>query len=373
MSDEQALATAAAEPEATMEELLHELIAELDALLARLQALAPEYIPPPYSPRRVLAFFEEKLSQCAPEFQSDILEQLRGFLSSDLFNPEMWKGIWYLVNYTIQMQADMVKRRFTGEYETDEWGLDWEWYETLVPFFTFLYTTYWRTETTGLENIPLEGRALLVSNHSGQLPWDGAMIGAAVWNDHPAQRLTRCLYAPWFATVPVLAAVFLKMGHAVATVTNGTRLLEQDELVAVFPESTNGMGKLYKERYQLAQFGRGGFVKMALSTGAPIIPVSIVGAEEIYIALAQSPTLARLAGLPYFTFTPTFPWLGPLGLIPLPTKWFIDFGEPIPTDGYGADAAFDVLTIAQLKERVRDTVQDMVTIRLAQRRSVFRG
>jgi 1-acyl-sn-glycerol-3-phosphate acyltransferase len=271
------------------------------------------------------------------------------------------------------MQADIVRRRFTGEYHTDEWGMDWEFYETLVPLLSFMHNAYWRVDNTGLDNIPDDGRALLVSNHSGQLPWDGTMIGAAVWNEHDAQRLVRCLYGPWMATLPVFSTVFTKMGHTVATVANGARLLEQDELVAVFPEGTQGLGKLYKDRYQLARFGRGGFVKMALSTGSPIIPVAVVGAEETYIAIAQSHSLARLTGLPYFTITPTFPWFGPLGLIPLPTKWTIDFGEPIPTDQYGPDAALDLLLIADLRERVRNTVQDMIDTRLAERHSVLRG
>ena len=365
--------TTATEPDVSPEELLQELTAQLNALAVRLQALTPQYAPPAYSPRRLLAFVEEKLSRCTLELRLGFLDQLRGFLSSDLFNIETWKGVWYLLNYTVEMQADMVKRRFTGEYETDEWGMDWELYESLVPVLTFLHNVYWRVESTGLDNVPHEGRTLLVSNHSGQLPWDGAMIGAAVWNEHPSQRLVRALYGPWMATLPILSVMFAKMGHAVATVANGTRLLEQDELVAVFPEGTRGMGKLYKERYRLAQFGRGGFVKMALSTSAPIIPVAVVGAEEIYITLAQSHGLAKLTGLPYFSITPTFPWLGPLGLIPLPTKWTIDFGKPILTDGYGPDAALDLLLMAELRDRVRDTAQEMVNIRLGQRRSVFRG
>lgn len=373
MSNKETTQTAATGLDVPVEQQLQELIAELNALVQRLQSLSPDYAPPAYSPRRLLAVVEEQLSRCKPELRLGVLDQLRGLLGSDLFDPETWKGFWYLLNYTVKMQADIVKRRFTGEYETDEWGLDMEFYESVIPVFTFLYTAYWRVETTGIENIPHEGRTLLVSNHSGQLPWDGAMIGAAVWNEHPSQRFVRCLYAPWFAALPFLSAVFMKMGHAVATVENGRRLLENEELVTVFPEGSRGMGKLYRERYRLAHFGRGGFPKMALHTQAPIIPVAVVGAEETYISLANSPTLARLTGLPYFPITPTFPWLGPLGLVPLPTKWYIDFGEPIPTDGYGPDAAYDLMLISQLRDRVRDTIQEMIEVRLAQRRSVFLG
>jgi 1-acyl-sn-glycerol-3-phosphate acyltransferase len=150
-------------------------------------------------------------------------------------------------------------------------------------------------------------------------------------------------------------------------------LLEQDELVAVYPEGYKGVSKLYKDRYHLARFGRGGFVKMALSTQAPIIPISVVGAEETYVALRKSPLLAKLTGLPWVPITPTLPWLGLLGLIPLPTKWYIDFGEPVPLDAYGADAADNVVLISQLTDHIRNIVQEMVHTRLAQRRSIFLG
>ena len=152
---------------------------------------------------------------------------------------------------------------------------------------------------------------------------------------------------------------------------NGIRLLEQDELVAVYPEGHKGVSKLFKDRYKLARFGRGGFIKMALNTQATIIPVSVVGAEETYISLAKSPFLARITGLPYFPISPTFPWLGPLGLVPLPTKWYIDFGEPIPMDGYGPEAATNLVLVSQLTDKVRKVVQEMINARLNQRRSIF--
>jgi 1-acyl-sn-glycerol-3-phosphate acyltransferase len=366
-------AEARGELETDVQEQLQGLVAELDALSKRLKTLTPNHSVPAYSPRRLREIIEESLGRSNPELRIGALEWLQDTVGGDLFDLETWEGFWYLLTYSAKLQADIVKRRFTGEYETDAWGLDWEFYESLVPLLTFLHTAYWRVETLGMENIPHEGRALLVSNHSGQLPWDGAMIGAAVWNEHPSQRLVRCLYGPWFATIPFLSAILVKMGHTVGTVENGTRLLQQDALVATFPEGSAGAGKLFRERYQLAQFGRGGFVKMALATQAPIIPVSVVGAEETYITLAQSPSLARLVRAPHFPITPTFPWLGPIGLLPLPTKWYIDIGEPIPTDEYGPDAATNLMLISELKDQVRDTVQEMIHLRLAQRRSVFFG
>jgi 1-acyl-sn-glycerol-3-phosphate acyltransferase len=281
--------------------------------------------------------------------------------------------MWYMLNYTLQYNAGLVKRRLTGEYDTDEWGLDWEFLDVVRPFFTFLYRAYWRVQTTGIDNIPIEGRTLLAANHSGQLPWDSTMIATAVTTEHPAQRLVRTLYGEWLPTLPFVSAWMVRMGQALETVENGTRLLEQEELVAVFPEGYKGVGKLYKDRYRLARFGQGDFVRMALLTQSPVIPVSVVGAEETYIALAKSETVARATGAPYFSVSPTFPWLGLLGLVPLPTKWYIDFGEPIAVDRYGPDGADNLVLVAQLTDQVRNTIQGMLDSRLQERRSVFLG
>ena len=302
-----------------------------------------------------------------------ILEKLRENISSDLLDLDTWKGIWYIVNYPLQAQADMVKRRAHGEYETDEWGLDSEFVDAVQPFLTFMYSTYWRVQTTGPRQHSDEGAALLTCNHSGQLPWDGAMVGTSVYLDHPAQRIVRALYATWFPTLPFVSSTLTKMGQALATVDNGTRLLQEGHLVAVFPEGYKGVGKLFNDRYRLARFGRGGFVKMALRTGAPIVPVSIVGAEETYVSLYKSQTMAKLIGFPFFPISLTFPWLGLLGFVPLPTKWYIDFGTPIETAKYGPDAANNLVLVSQLTDQVRNVVQDMIYQRLAERRSVFLG
>jgi 1-acyl-sn-glycerol-3-phosphate acyltransferase len=278
-----------------------------------------------------------------------------------------------MVNYSLEYQGGILKRRLSGDYDTDEWGFDQEVLDAVKPFFDFMYQKYWRVQTSGMENIPEEGRTLLVCNHSGQLPWDGSMVGLAVMNEHPTQRLVRTLYATWFPTLPFISTLFTKMGQALATEENGIRLLENDELVAVFPEGYKGVGKLFKDRYQLARFGRGGFIRMALKTGAPIIPVAVVGAEETYISLAKSNTIAKMIGFPYFPISPTFPWLGLLGFIPLPTKWYIDFGEPILSDGYSPGAANNMMLVSQLTDQVRNIVQKMIYHRLAQRKSVFFG
>jgi 1-acyl-sn-glycerol-3-phosphate acyltransferase len=357
--------------ELSKEELRQQLIAEVDELTKRIRSITPEHEPPSFSLRRLRALIEGLLDRFPAQAQLGFLERIRHVLSEDVFDIEVWKGAWYMLNYTVKYNTDLVKRRFSGEYDTDEWGLDWEFLDIVRPFFTFLYKAYWRVETTGIDNIPIEGRALLVANHSGQLPWDGTMVGTAVLTEHPAQRLVRTLYTDWFPSVPFVSTWLVRMGQTIDTVENGVRLLEQGELVAVFPEGAAGVGKAYKDRYRLARFGQGDFVKMALKTQAPVIPVSIVGAEETSISFGNSATMTRLTGWPYFPISLTFPWLGFLGLVPLPTKWTIDFGQQMPMDAYGPDAADNLVLVRQLTDQVRNTVQETVCDRLARRRSVF--
>jgi 1-acyl-sn-glycerol-3-phosphate acyltransferase len=162
------------------------------------------------------------------------------------------------------------------------------------------------------------------------------------------------------------------MGATLACDEDATRLLEAGELLAVFPEGYKGVGKGWRNRYRLQRFGRGGFVELALRTGAPIVPVAIVGSEEIYPMIANVRPLARIAGLPYFPVTPFFPWLGPLGMVPLPSKWIIEFGKPIQTDRYPAGAWQDPMLVFELTDRVRDAIQQMLHRNLTRRRGVLR-
>jgi 1-acyl-sn-glycerol-3-phosphate acyltransferase len=237
----------------------------------------------------------------------------------------------------------------------------------------FFFHRYWRVERSGIENIPGEGRVLLVSNHSGVLPLDGAMIAYGVREQHPAHRLVRALVANWFPSLPFFSMLLNKTGQVLAHPDNGRRLLAQDEAVLVFPEGYKGVGKPFKERYQLARFGRGGAVRMALETQAPILPVSVVGAEETYPMLWNAKPIARLLGFPYFPITPTFPWFGLLGIIPLPSKWYIDIGEPIDISQYDPQFAANPALVSELTDLVRNRVQAQINNRLAQRRSVFFG
>jgi 1-acyl-sn-glycerol-3-phosphate acyltransferase len=354
------------------ERRLRQLRSEVDRLARRIQRLAPDYQPPAFSPRRLIKLVEQGLDGLPPELQLDIVDRLRQAIDQGWLQPETWKGMWYMLNYTLQYNAGLVKRRLTGEYEADPWGLDWEFLDLVRPFLTFLYKGYWRVEAAGVERIPVEGPVLLAANHSGQVPWDAIMLTMAVLTEHPAQRLARVLYPAWVPKLPFLSVWLARMGQALETVENGTRLLEQGDLVATFPDGDDGLTKTFRNRYRLARFDPG-FVQMALSQQAPIVPVSIVGAEETYITLGHAPVLSRISDLPHVPVTLTFPWLGLLGLLPLPTKWFIDFGEPIVTDGFGPDASSNLVLVAQVADRVRNSLQSLMDDRLVRRRSVFLG
>ncbi len=213
--------------------------------------------------------------------------------------------------------AGFVRQRITGDYSVDEFGFDPHFNSAIVlPLLRVFFRSWFRVEVSGIENLPADGAALVVANHAGVLPLDGLMLSVAVHDEHPAHR--------------------------------ELRLLAAGELTAVFPEGYKGLGKRFEDRYRLQRFGRGGFVTAALRTKAPIIPCSIIGSEEIYPMLTDIKLLARLFGLPYFPITPLFPLAGPMGLVPLPSKWHIAFGEPIYTDDYAASDADDPMVTFEL-------------------------
>jgi 1-acyl-sn-glycerol-3-phosphate acyltransferase len=267
---------------------------------------------------------------------------------------------------------EFVGRRVLGEYEVDEFGHDPDLVEhVLAPLLRPLYRHWWRVETRGLEHVPASGPALVVGNHAGTLPFDALMVALALLDEHPAHRSLRMLAADLAFNLPVVAPLARKSGNTLACAEDATRLLEAGELVGVWPEGYKGLGKPYRERYQLQRFGRGGFVEVALRTGAPIVPVAVVGSEEIYPMLANLRRLARLLGFPYFPVTPTFPALGPLGAIPLPSKWLIEFCPPIETTHLGPEAALDPMVLYDLTDQVRDTIQQTVHRNLLTRGGVF--
>lgn len=267
-----------------------------------------------------------------------------------------------------------LRRRLAGDYEVDEFGFDPDLTENLaLPLLAPLYDQWFRVEVNGIDNVPAEGGALLVANHAGGL-WalDALMTAMAVRREHPEQRYLRLLGADLVFRTPGIGTLARKTGTTLACNPDAERLLRAGELVGVWPEGFKGIGKRFSQRYQLQRFGRGGFVQVALKTRTPIVPVSIVGSEEIHPVLGNAKTLARVLNLPYFPLTPTFPWLGPLGLVPLPSKWYIEFGTPILTDGYSDEAVDDPVVQFDLTDRVRETIQSTLYRLLVQRRSVWR-
>ena len=265
-----------------------------------------------------------------------------------------------------------VRRRLTGDFTVDEFGFDEDFTEHIyLPLLRPLYKSWFRVEVRGIENIPSSGGALVVANHSGTVAFDALMTQLAVHDEHPARRHLRLLAADLVFQTPFIGEVGRKSGSTVAANPDAERLLASGELVGVWPEGFKGVGKPFSERYKLQRFGRGGFVSAALRTGAPIVPCSIVGAEEIYPILGNLKTLARLTGAPYVPVTPTFPLLGPLGLIPLPSKWIIEFGARVDTAVLGPQAADDPMLVFDLTDQVRETIQQTLYALLMQRRSVF--
>ncbi|MCC6898849.1 MAG: acyltransferase family protein [Polyangiaceae bacterium] len=257
--------------------------------------------------------------------------------------------------------------------DVDDFGLDPKYEARLLPLLDFLYQRYFRVETRGADQIPADGRCLVVANHSGTLPLDGMMLRAAVRREHPSARELRWLAEDFVFYLPFVGAFMNRIGAVRACQENAERLLQKSSLVAVFPEGVKGIGKLYRERYKLQRFGRGGFIRLALRTQTPVVPCAIVGAEEAAPLLYRVEGVSKLLGVPYLPVTPTFPALGPLGLLPAPTKWQIVFGEPIGFEGYGPEAADDHVLVGRLSERVRATIQRLVDTGLAQRQSVWLG
>ncbi len=263
-----------------------------------------------------------------------------------------------------------VRRRLEGDYEVDDYGFDRELTERFFMAALRPVAEKWfRLEVRGLENIPAEGGALVVSNHSGTVPLDGMMTMLAVHDK--AHRSLRPLGADLVFKMPVVSALARKSGATLACVEDAERMLSGGDLVGVWPEGFKGIGKPFSERYKLQRFGRGGFVSAALRTGVPIIPLSVVGAEEIYPLVGNVPSLARLLGVPYIPITPFFPWLGPLGMVPLPSKWILEFGEPIRTDSYDAAEAEDPMLVFNVTDQVRETIQHTLFDLLRERDGVF--
>ncbi|MFA7324486.1 MAG: lysophospholipid acyltransferase family protein [Candidatus Nanopelagicales bacterium] len=267
---------------------------------------------------------------------------------------------------------EVLQSALTSARAVDEFGFDPELTDTiLIPVLRPLYRAWFRVSTAGLGNIPASGSGLVVSNHAGAIAVDALMTQVAIHDEHPAHRHLRSLTADLVFRLPVLNELASRAGLVRAKVPNAEGLLTRGELVGVWPEGFKGIGKPFHKRYQLQRFGRGGFVAVALRTGAPLIPTAIVGSEEIYPIIGDARRLAKIFDLPYFPITPTFPLLGPMGMIPLPSKWTIEFGEPIATAQFGPEAAEDPEIVFALADQVRDRIQQMLIAMLMHRTSVF--
>jgi 1-acyl-sn-glycerol-3-phosphate acyltransferase len=291
----------------------------------------------------------ERLEAHSPSIRARLRQVAAG---QDLLNPEVLKGSAYMARYVAQLQADLLKRRYTGEYETDAWGLDWEVIDELRPLFAVLLKAYWQIQVVGIEHVPAEGPALLVANHCAPQPWDGLIVQLAVLNQHPAGRLARPLYEGSIPGIPILSSLLTKLGHALAAPDNAVRLLEQGELVVIFPEGTVGLGRGYRAGSRLAPFGAADLLAASLRAGVPVVPVALRAGAVVrgWRGLRRArPDVPGAAAAPARHL---------LRCLPPPARWEIAFGEPIPTVDLGSGAASPVLA-SQLADLVRYRLQQL--------------
>jgi 1-acyl-sn-glycerol-3-phosphate acyltransferase len=249
----------------------------------------------------------------------------------------------------------------------DDFGLDEQTIRHARPVLEYLRRHYWRVDVAGVEELPTDGPALLVANRSGILPYDGLMISHVVAEAMSERRRPRFLVADWLITLPFVQPFLARVGGVRACRENAERPLRTARSVVAFPEGLKGAGKVFRQRYRLKRFGRGGVVRVAIEVGVPMVPVAVIGAEEAHPVLFKMETLARSVGLSFIPVTPTFPMLGPLGLVPLPSKWSIRFGTPIETKHLGAKTAQDELLVSRMTEELRSQIQSMVDVDLHSR------
>ncbi len=246
----------------------------------------------------------------------------------------------------------------------DPFGLDPHWAKYALASVAFLHRHYFRTEVSGTENIP-QGRVLLVANHSGQLPIDGALVGASLFMDLEPPRLMRAMVDRWTQTLPFVSQLFARVGQVVGVPENAQRLLENEEALLVFPEGMKGIAKPFRQRYRLVDFGHG-FMRLAIETRSPIVPVSIIGGEEQYISVGNFESLAKGLGIPALPILPQL--LLPFGALPLPTRYRITFGEPMRPEG---DPDEDESVVDDKVALVRTRIETMIERGLRARKSVF--
>lgn len=280
-------------------------------------------------------------------------------------NPQGWRD-------RLAGAGELILRELAGATAADSFGFDPEFNtRVLIPLGRALYHHWFQVRMQGLEHVPGKDAALVVANHSGTVPLDAIMLQTGLHDEHPDHRNVRLLGADLVYRFPLLGTIARKGGHTPASPANADALLRAGELVGVFPEGFKGVGKRFTERYHLQRFGRGGFAATAIRAQVPIIPCAIVGAEETYPMIGDIKPLARLFGLPYFPVTPLFPWLGPLGAVPLPSRWIIEFCPPVATTGYSPGDDDDPAAVADLSGRIRGTVQRKLDDLLPERGPAF--
>jgi len=254
-----------------------------------------------------------------------------------------------------------------NQYGFDPFGFSPETARTMLPLTGLIYRHWLRVETHGIERVP-KGRLLVIANHAGNtFAWDGAMLATALFFECEPPRMVRGMAEYYLPTIPFFNVGMQRIGSVVGTPENCTQLLDQDEVIMAFPEGQRGFVKKFSQRYQLQRFGLG-FMRLALETNTPILPVGIVGSEEQSPGLANVKSLGRLVGAPAFPITPLFPWLGLAGFLPLPVKFRIHFGEPILFDG---DPTEDDASIEKRVEVVKSDIRGLIAEGLAARKNWF--
>ncbi len=293
----------------------------------------------------------------------DVIDQITAFLSqlADAINPEV---ISRLDDEVARKMRDVPIR--LNSYGYDAWGFHPDTARRAMVLMALFYRYYFRVQSFGVDNLP-PGRVLVIGNHAGQVAIDAAMIGTAAFLEGKPPRILRGMGEYWLPTVPFISELMARTGSVVGTPKNCVDLLHNEEAVIAFPEGVRGMNKLFSQRYQLQEFGLG-FVRLALQTKTPIVPVAVVGSEEQAPAIANVKWLARLLGMPAFPVTLTWPWLGPLGMIPLPTKYRIYFGKPLRLQG---DPHDEDSAIERHVDKVKSAIRAMLDRGLRRRAGVF--
>jgi len=281
---------------------------------------------------------------------------------ADAFQPTLFRRLGEELDSCIEHIPAEV-----NEYGYDRYGFHPGAFRRMSLTSALFYRHYFRVETYDIDRVP-PGPVLLVCNHAGQLPFDGMMLGAAMLLEAKPPRMVRPMAEYWVSRLPFVSTMAARMGSMVGTRENCTRMLEAGECVMVFPEGVRGMNKLYSQRYELQRFGLG-FVRLALLTRTPIVPVSLIGSEEQQPGLANLKGFGRLLGMPALPITPTFPLLGPLGLMPLPVKYRFYFGEPLRFEG---DPSDEPAAIQEHADVVRESMEAMFERGLREREGVFR-